>query len=89
MADFDQKQIFSQEISPLLQEIRRKCYDARIPFFFTAAVSEKNGDTHYESEIVDTAPNGVSLARDLFPKFLCVLNGFDVVPPSDPVEIEF
>lgn len=87
--DFDRTNEYKNSIEPLLQEIRAKCYAAEIPFFFLAAVADAKGVTEYKSEIVDTYPNGISLSNDVFPKLLNVMNGFDTIPPSAPMEMDF
>ena len=85
--EFDKSMEFKKQCKPLLDELELKCSLNKIPFFWTACVSNNNEKSVYENYAVATGSRGIKLKDDHIVKHIAVYNGFDVVPHRDVLEI--
>ena len=85
----NKKKIYEEKIAPLAQTLMQACSEEKIPVFITAAVSNNDVSTDYVTNMSSALVNDVLLGNDKFPKLVNVMNGFDTVPHSDPIDIEY
>lgn len=69
-------------------ELKKLCYENKIPMFVTAAIGENGDETQYESEMVSPVDIGVELSQDKIALMVNVLRGFQVIPPIPMEDIE-
>lgn len=85
---FDKTKVFKKECKPLLDELVLKCSLYKIPFFWTACVKNDENKSKYVNDAVATGSRDIKLTDDKISKFLAVINGFDVVPHREELEID-
>lgn len=81
----DKMNVFRNEISDKLEEIKTLCKRERIPFFTCFAISDEK-ETNYVADIATPAGMNVKMKNDKFPDFANVLNGFKTIPYTTIVE---
>lgn len=84
---FDKEEAFKKECQPLLDELVLKCSLLKIPFFWSACIKNNELDSTYISDAVATGSRKITLKEDKIAKYMAVLNGFDVVPHRELLEI--
>lgn len=85
----NRKNVYNEHIESLVQEVKLSCYEHRIPMFFSAAICDEHGKTEYKNVMISPALVDTRLSDDRISKMVNVMNGFDTVPPSEVMEIEF
>lgn len=81
MDSYDKTKIYNEEIQPLIATVKRICIREKLPFFFTTAVANKNGETQYINELVAAAAQ-VHLNINHISDILLYLNGFELKHPD-------
>lgn len=88
--------IYNEQIAPHLKEIKRICGIEKIPFFAIFELDDKASvdkdgvlDYQYETEVLSPGFLGVKASNDKVTQMISVVNGFDVVPPREQLEIFF
>ena len=84
---YDQKQYFDDNIRPLLDQIKRHCGNAKIPYYFSLAVSNDDEKTDYESAAMTPGSMGFEVAQDTIIDHVKVGAGFETVLPDDIPDI--
>lgn len=87
--EMDRESAFTEHVEPLVREVRKACYEQKIPMFFTAAVSDGKQGTEYRSAMISPGLVDVTLSDNRIAKMANVANGFDTVPPAEVMELEF
>lgn len=82
ITEYNSKKLYIDEIYPKIVEIKKICKINRIPFFFSCAPINENGNTVYENEAVLTGSNDIVLFKDLFKKYILLLRGAQIQPLS-------
>lgn len=85
----DNKNIVKTKIAKPLGEIAKVCRENKIPFFFAVPVFNDEEKTDYYTEILSPAVAEQELTDDKITKMLNVMNGFDTLPPREPIMAEF
>lgn len=85
---FDKRAVFQKELLPLVEELEKKCAQAQVPFFFTAAVYNDQENTEYESRAKTAVPMELKLSNDLLVNHMKVAAGFECVLPESMPDIE-
>ena len=62
--EYDKAEIYEKEIAPLVHQLVEACNFNRIPLFVSAAVTNKDGKTNYQTETLSAAQFNMSLADD-------------------------
>jgi hypothetical protein len=57
--------------------------------FVTLAVKNSEEGTEYSTSMISATTSENELKNDRFPKLVNVMNGFDTVPHSEPIELDF
>ena len=90
------RKIYEEQIAPHVREIRKICGIEKIPCFMlfelddNASVDKDNLLTfEYEVEAISPGFLGVKATNDKVTQMINVMNGFDVVPPREPMEMFF
>ena len=85
----ENEKIIKSRLAAPLTEIMKICKQEKIPFFFSAVASDDETKTKYFSEILTPMALGTEIADDKITKMMGVLNGFDVIPPREMLNIDF
>ena len=81
ITEFDAKQLYDKKIHPLVEEIRKICIVAKVPFFITTVVKSTKNSTEYKNDGILTGSNEIHLADDKFERFLMVCRGAEIKSP--------
>lgn len=89
----DKIEVYSKEIAPKVQEIRRLCNENKIPYFATFGVALDDNGMYDRDGMVSSAllPEtlGISTNDHKFARFINVLNGFQtVLRVADTVSVD-
>lgn len=87
MSNFDETAYYNDEVQQAMDNLLGLLKRHDIPFFFSACIAEKNGETTYVSELVSPDITGRRLTDNRFPKYVDVNLGFNTIL-SKPLEIE-
>ena len=71
-----------------IAEIMKICKTENIPMLLAICTKEEENETIYQSQMVGTYVTNTKISNDLIPKFVDVLNGFDVVSKNEIFEID-
>lgn len=88
-------EVVKENIIPVLQELKKQCLLAGVPFFASIAAGDivdpetKEETTRYISEIITPVVVNTKLTDDKITKMLNIMNGFDVVDPNIKFEVNF
>lgn len=85
--NFDKTEDFKEKCQPLLNELILRCSLLKIPFFWSACTKNNDEESVYNSDAVATGSRKIKLKDDKISKYIAVLNGFDVVPHRETLEI--
>lgn len=85
----DKTELYKKEIEPLVRSVKKICYDNGIPMFFAAAVKDDGTTTSYKNEMVSCAIAKQPLSEDRIAKMVNVVIGYDVMLPTNPIEIDY
>ena len=85
---YDKTEIYAKDIAPLVKQILLLCDQNKIPVFITLALRDDGKETTWYSEMISSMNADRELANDLLPKFVNILNGFDMVPYLDQKTID-
>lgn len=85
---YDQSEKYSAEIAEMVFELRKKCFEAGIPFFVSCAVSDDGKHTEYVNDMISPADIDKKLSQDKIAEYVKMLNGFIAVPEQRPAEME-
>ena len=86
---FDLKKEYSEEIAPIVNALKKKCFEHGIPMFFCAAVSDDEKRTEYNNERLSAEVVRQDLHDDRIAKMVNVILGYNVIMPSKPQEMDF
>lgn len=89
MVHYDKSDGYKNDIEPIVNNLLLACSKEKIPVFVTMAVKNTDEGTEYMTSMISATVNGVVLENDSFPKLVNVMNGFDTIPHSDPIELEY
>lgn len=81
--------VIKAEIIPHLKEIKNTCAMHNIPFFFAAVQEDTKDHTTYFTEILTPGVLNTSVTKDSITDMINVINGFETVPPHEPIEVDF
>lgn len=82
---FDKKDVYVNEIQPLIIKIREICSNEKLPMFFAVAVADNGEKTTYEYETIHAVAEK-KLSDDHIASSLLVINGFDLDYPDSVKE---
>ena len=85
---YDKRELFDQEVKPLLSKIESVCKSSGIPFFFSAATESSDTGTTYENYACSALPMGIFLLNDHFVEHIKVSAGFKTTIPDSIPDIE-
>lgn len=85
--EFDLSAEFEKKCQPILDELILQCSLLKIPFFWSACIKNNDEESVYFNDAVATGSRNISLKDDKISKYIAVLNGFDVVPHREILEI--
>lgn len=77
----DKEEYFNDECLPLINELLTKCYNGRMPCFFTVVTKNDENDTKYRSDGFMTGSNNIRLFDDKI-KHHMMINGGCVARPA-------
>lgn len=86
---YNKKAYFKKNIYPIMQQLIKECYYAKIPVFFSAAVANTDTSTVYISESVSDTDVEFRLSDDKISDFIKILRGGRVLLASESDEIDF
>lgn len=86
---YNKKAYFNKRIYPIMQQLVKECYFAKIPCFFSAAVANTDFSSVYVSECVSDTDIDFKLYDDKISEFIKVLRGAKVTFTSDIEEMDF
>lgn len=86
---YNKNEIYEEKIMPLVNELKKACYKEHMPMFVAVAVSDSGKKTNYQNTMVSSIVAGTKLTDDRIAKMVNVVLGYDVVSPSDDIELEF
>lgn len=89
ITEFDMTDVYNKEVFHKVEELKLLCNKYKIPMFVSLCVKNDKKESVYVSDMVGTNSNDIHLKNDKIPKYVNVLNGFNTVPPSMEVEIDF
>ena len=89
LTEYDKTDAFEFEIKPAMETLVQLCNKHHIPFFVATCIKNDESGSEYKADMYASLSNEIRLKKDLFPKFVNVLNGFLTVPPNDELEIMF
>ena len=75
---FDKRELFEEEVTPLLEEIKTFCKVNKIPFFFSACVKNDNEGSEYIHDGNLCESNKIVLTDDKITDFIRILCGFKI-----------
>lgn len=85
---YDNTEVFNKSIAPIVAELERACYRAKIPMFASFAVqTDKNGTT-YRNSYLSPASIRKKLVDDQMAQHIRVMQGYKVIAPEDETEVE-
>lgn len=85
-ASFDKTDLYNQRVKPLVQQLVAECCGLDLPMFVSVCVANSASGTSYQCDSVAQEVCEIGLTNDIFPKFLGVLCGFDIIPPEFSAE---
>jgi hypothetical protein len=95
------KEVYEEEIAPLVKRLNLLLRAHGIPYFFSACVENDENGSEYVHDGNLCGSNGIALHDDKITDFLRILCGFRVksaesedggyyiAPPADEIEIDF
>lgn len=88
ITNYDNTQIYEEQIAPMIAEIEKICTENKMPFFATVAVANDENKTVYKSLAKTPIPMDVVLTNEHITKHINVLNGFEIILPEHITDIE-
>ena len=89
---FDKKDVYEQEIAPIVKELLRACSINDVPVFVSCCVANSEEKAEYKHEMLAPEVRNLKLSDDLFMKFTAVTLGFETVLkneiPEDYVDVD-
>lgn len=79
---YNKRDIYEQEIRPLLDKVKNICIINQLPFASMCAVESEDDATAFENVFIGTGFLNLNLADDRFVNFLMLLRGAKTVFPS-------
>ena len=83
IAEYNMQSLYTAQILPHINEIKKICKVKNLPFFISTAVKNEKGKTKYVNDGVLTGSNQIGLYNDMFEKFLLVMHGGKVSYQED------
>lgn len=84
---FDSTEAYDATIAPLVEELERACYRAKVPMFASFAVQGNNKGTTYRTSYLSPCTIRKKLADDQLAQHIRVMQGHKVIAPEDETEI--
>ncbi len=75
ITEYNMQNLYTSQILPHINEIKKICKINNLPFFISLAVRNEKGKTKYINDGVLTGSNQIGLYNDMFEKFLLVMHG--------------
>lgn len=76
MSNFNNTEIFHNEVESKLNDIKTLCLMYKIPCFFAFAIENNDEKTTYLSELLSAGAQSITLKDNKFPDLVNVMNGF-------------
>jgi hypothetical protein len=73
---FDKSKEYTNDIKPLVNDLRKKCVTKGIPFFFSACIKDDGKATTYKNESYTPEASKKKLTENRFDEFYKVTLGF-------------
>lgn len=86
--DFDNQEVFKEEIRPVLEHLTSLLRHHNMPYFFAVAIKTNDSGTEYAFESHDEWSSAQRMRDDKIPGFIKVVNGFKTVLPEGILEVE-
>ena len=84
----DKIAVYKSDIAPIVTELLRVCYKAKIPMFIAFALADNGENTLYHNEMLTPITLGIKpLSDDQLCRFVQVLQGYRVTPAADEIEL--
>lgn len=88
-SSYDKSFEFTEEISPLLNELKKKCLVHGVPMITVFAIKNDNMGTEYANEMLSAMQVSRNLTDNKIAEIVKILNGFIAVPDDNPLEMDF
>lgn len=72
----------TKQLTKIVKDLDSFCFENRIPYFFTAAVSDDGNETKYQRSARTGLPMGIHLSTDQLVTHLRVCRGAEAVFPE-------
>lgn len=79
---------YETNIRAKVEELKKACYEAGIPMFFSCAIADDGTHTVYKNEMVSPLSVNTALSEDLIADFVIVING-GVTHAEELEEVDF
>lgn len=78
VTEYNLKDLYDNEVASKVAEIKKICKLNRLPFVFSCAIINENGETIYKNEGVFPGSNGLVLFKNLFTKIFLLMRGAEL-----------
>lgn len=83
---FDNKELFNENVKPLLDQAMIEASKYKIPIFYSAAIENTESGTVYKNDMLSARDCDVELTDDHLIKHANVFNGFDTVLKASVID---
>lgn len=77
-----------KEAQRMINELKKYCYDNKIPLFVSLCYKNTDEKSLYYNELVASKSNGIILKDDKFRDFVNVVNGFITIPKRNEFSLD-
>jgi hypothetical protein len=84
---FDNTEAYETTIAPIVAELEKACYRAKVPMFASFAVQGDRKGTCYRNSYLSPCSVRKTLANDQMAQHIRVVQGYKVIAPEDETEV--